>query len=230
MEKNLHSGHRQRMKQDFLRYGESRFNEHQLVELLLYFAIPQGDTNDLAHRLIERFGSVHGLLQADYEQLTQIKGVGSHAATLIQLCGELVTRYGLTERPVGILLNDTDDIGAFLLPRFWRYNREKFLMVSLNNRHEVINVTQISSGTQNTTAVNNKLILRQAVVDDASEIVLAHNHPAGFPLPSREDVDATLQLHRELIKVDIRLRDHLVISDTDFISMKDTPSLAMIFD
>lgn len=218
------------MKEEFLQYGAERFSEHQLVELLLFFGIPQGDTNVLAHRLIDRFGSVHGLLQAKYEQLMAIPGVGAHTATLIQLCGELVTRHGLTERPTGTLLQTTEDIGRFLLPRFWRCDKEKLLMVSLNDRSEALNVTEISTGTPNATAINIKLILRQAVLDDARSIVLAHNHPAGHPLPSREDVNSTILVRKELKAVDVRLRDHIIVSDTDYISMRETASLAMIFE
>lgn len=229
MATNPHSGHRQRMKQQYLEKGASAFQDHQLLELLLFFGVPQGDTNPMAHRLLERFGSIHGVLQATPEQLMDVSGVGEHTATLIHLCGALTRKCGEELRPIGTCLHTSQDLGAYFLPRFFNQPNEVLYLLSMNSRNEVINCTKIAEGSVNATEIHTRKILQQALTDNATCAVIAHSHPAGHALPSQADINATIQLSNMLSSVDIRLVDHIIVADGDFVSMADTAVFRHIF-
>ena len=229
MEDQVHKHHRQRMKEQFLRGGVDAFNDHQLVELLLFFGIPQGDTNPIAHELIKRFGNVSGVMAASVPQLMTVKGIGEHSAILLSLCGQLVRRCGEEQRPAGVQLQTPEEFGRFFLPRFFGKQNEEVMLLSLNNRHEVLNCSVITHGSVNATEINMRLILQQALIDNASAAVIAHNHPVGHALPSRADIDNTVVLANFLNTVGIRLLDHIIVADNDFVSMQDTPTLKHLF-
>ena len=228
MAESIHN-HRQRMKEQFMRGGVDAFNDHQLMELLLFFGIPQGDTNPVAHALIDRFGSVNGVLEASLPQLMEVKGIGEHSAVLLSLCGQLVRRCGQEARPIGVQLQTPEEFGQFFLPRFFGEQNELVMLVSLNHRHEVLNCSVITRGSVNATEINLRLILQQALFDNATSAVIAHNHPSGHALPSRADIDNTVVLADFLATAGITLLDHIIIADNDFVSMKETPTLKHIF-
>ena len=229
MADNPHKEHRRRMKAQYLLKGAEAFQEHQLVEMLLFFGIPQGDTNPLAHALLERFGSIQGILQATTTQLLNVKGVGEHTAVLLNLCGVLVRKCGEELRPIGCQLTSADEYGHFLLPRFWGETDEVVYLVSLNNRNEVLNCTLITRGSINATEVNMRLVLQQALIDNATKIIIAHNHPSGIAVPSKEDVLTTTRLATMVEGAGIRIVDHVIIADGDFVSMRDTSTLKHLF-
>ena len=116
---NVHDGHRQRFKEQFLQSGLDGFNSHQLLEMLLYYSIPRKDTNPLAHRLMDTFGSLSGVLEAEYEELCRVEGVTPHTAMLLCFCGKLFWRYYQDKYEDGVILTGTQDFGNYLLPRFF---------------------------------------------------------------------------------------------------------------
>ena len=229
MATNPHSGHRDRVKQKFIEFGSGPFREHELVELLLFFGIPRLDTNEIAHRLMDRFGSIHAMLSANIEQLLEVEGIGEHSAVLIRLCGDLVKRCGIEDHPIGTKLSTAEEMGAYLLPRFWGEQEEKVRIVTLNNRKQVIKDTVISFGTLTASAVNMQMILQQALRDKATGVILAHSHPAGHAVPSQADLETTALVISELRKIGVSLIDHIIVADTDYVSLKSTSSVAFAF-
>lgn len=229
MEPGLHDGHRDRLKKRFLREGLENFEPHQVLEMLLFFGIPRKDTNVLAHQLIERFGTFSQVMDAPYEELLKVKGMTANAAVLLSFCSQLLQAYTKDKYAAGVLLRTTEETGKFLLPYFLNKKNEAVALICLDNRCKLLNCSVISEGSVNATEINIRLILQHALMYNATAVVLAHNHPSGHALPSKEDVHTTIAVCKSLVVADIRLLDHIIIADNDFVSMRDTPTLSPIF-
>lgn len=227
--KNLHDGHRQRMKDRLLRDGLGGFADHEVFEMLLYYAQPYRDTNELGHRLVERFGSLVGVLEADYADLVRVDGITPHMATLLVLCGQLNRRYAREQYAVGRLLYTTEDYGNCALPWFIGEKVESVVLISMDNRCRLLNTTRIFTGSVNSTHFNLRELVRQTLQDNATQVVLAHNHPNGHACFSQADVQTTVRCLELLAPLQVRLLDHLVISQDDYVSMASTPELAHLF-
>ena len=229
MEQNVHDGHRLRVRQRFQAEGLEHFEHHQILELLLFYGIPRRDTNELAHQLIRTFGSLSQVLDAPYEELIRVKGMSANAAVLISFCGQLLQAYYKDKYSTGMILHTTEETGQFLLPYYIGRKNESVALICLDNRCKVLNCSIIFEGSVNSTEINVRLVLQHALMHNATAVILAHNHPSGHALPSREDIDTTIVMAKALTVADIRLLDHIIIADNDFISMRDTASLKAIF-
>lgn len=226
---DLHDGHRQRMKQRFLRDGIRGFEPHQIVEMLLFYGIPRKDTNEIAHALIDNFGSISGVLKASYDDLLNVKGITPGAATLLCFCGQLIREYFDSEISKDMILDSTEKMGQFILPKFLGEHNEKVLLVCMDNKCKVLHSSFVSEGSMNATEIHMRRILEQAIRNHATAVVVAHNHPSGFAIPSIEDQQSTRALVNALHIVGIHLVDHIIVSDGDFVSMRSTPALSSLF-
>ena len=230
VDKNMHDGHRLRVKQRFLHEGLQHFAPHEIIEMLLFFGVPVRDVNGLAHVLLERFGSLSGVLEAPFEELKRVKGVSDHVATLICFCCQLSRAYYEDKMSLGTVLNSIHEVGKFILPKFMGMKNEAVVLLSMDNRRKVLNCTTVFEGSVNATEINVRLVLQQALRDNATVAVLAHNHPNGHAFPSADDVQTTVTLYKALAVAGVRLVDHLIVSEDDFVSMAQTPSLHDIFE
>lgn len=224
-----HDGHRQRMKERFIRGGLEQFSGHEVLELLLFYALPYRDTNDLGHRLENTFGSLANVLDADYADLLKVEGVTPHVATLLCLCGRLAHRYQKERHALGKQLYTTDLLAQFVIPYFIGKKEESVLLISLDNRRKLLNATRIFEGSVNSSQFNYRLAVQQALRDNATAVVLAHNHPNGFAIPSEADKQTTKAFSQVLELMDIRLIDHLIVADGDCLSMADSREMASLF-
>ncbi len=229
MANDIHSGHRERLKARFIKDGLESFEPHQVLELLLFYAIPRRDTNPLAHDLIETFGSLPAVLEATPAELCKVKGIGPHAASLISLCGQLVARHQQEKRRKVDTFESVEMIGEYLRPLFINERREKAVLVCLNNRMELLNCSVLSTGTITETDARARDIVELALRYQATNVVLAHNHPAGFAKPSTADLGTTRYLVKSLAMVDIHLLDHFIFAPDDYVSLRRTPQYAPIF-
>ncbi len=224
-----HEGHRQRMKERLLAEGLTHFSGHEVLEMLLYYAIPYRDTNPLGHRLENKFGSLSKVLEADYADLLRVEGVTPHSAALISLCGQLARRYQREQYAMGALLYTTDDFGNFILPWFSGAKDESVVLLSMDNRHKVLNTTRIFEGSVNSTQFSVRDAVQQVLRDNATQVVMAHNHPNGHAFPSRADLDTTTRFAAVLRELNVRLLDHLVVSEGDFVSLAESRLLPAVF-
>lgn len=224
-----HNGHRLRMKERFLREGISSFSGHEVLEILLYYAIPYRNTNDLGHRLEQSFGSLVKVLEADYQDLIKVPGVTPHIATLITLCGQLANRYQRERYAMGTILYDSDSYGKYLMPWFSAQKNESVVLMSMDNRHKVLNTTRIFEGSVNSTQFNLRDAVHQALRDNATIVVIAHNHPNGHAFPSQADIATTRRFATVLKELGIRLVDHVIVSEDDFVSLAQSRLCADIF-
>ena len=178
---------------------------------------------------MERFGSLVGVLEADYADLIRVDGITPHMATLLVLCGQLNRRYAREQYAVGRLLYTTEDYGNCALPWFIGEKVESVVLISMDNRCRLLNTTRIFTGSVNSTHFNFRELVRQTLQDNATQVVLAHNHPNGHACFSQADVQTTVQCLELLAPLQVRLLDHLVISQDDYVSMASTPELAHLF-
>ncbi len=225
-----HEGHRQRMKERFLANGLDGFSDHEIVELLLFYAIPYRDTNPLAHALTKHFGSWTQIVSANYQDLMAVPGMTPNVATLLTLIGHTSTRY-YQDIVMGdvVQLFNTNQMAEYLIPWFLGEKNESVVMVSMDNKRKVLNTTRIFRGSVNSAQFNTRLAVQQALRDNATQIILAHNHPNGFCFPSDADADTTEHLIEVLRPLDIRVVDHLIISDGDCLCMSLTPGVSEMF-
>ena len=216
---STHDGHRQRLKQLFLKEGLDNFYDYQALELLLYYCIPRKDTNPIAHSLIDTFGSLSQVLEAPVEELMRVEGVGEHAATFLHLVTE-VGRYYLVNRGSQVkILPTIEDCAKYMLPYFFGRRNETVFLLCLDAKCKVLCCRELGEGTVNSAAISVRKIMETALTVNATTVVLAHNHPSGIAVPSGDDIQTTRRIAAALSAVEIHLADHIVVADDDYVSM-----------
>lgn len=220
--RNLHEGHRERLRRRFAEEGLDAFDDHTALELLLSYAIPRRDVNTLAHELIRRFGSFDGVFDAPLYELAAVSGVGERSAVLIKLVPQLARKYQLSrvKRSAGAL-NDFSRAGSYFLPYFYGVGEEQVYLATLDPKCRVIGCHLLGSGREAFAAVTVKSVLEAALRDRAFAVILAHNHPNGVPVPSRDDIKSTEKLAAALEPLEIKLSDHIIVADNEFASLKE---------
>ena len=216
---SIHDGHRQRLKDRFRQEGLDKFDEIQVLELLLFYAIPQRDTNPLAHRLLDHFGSLAQVLEAPAEELEKVSGAGANVATLLSLTTALARYYMVNRGNQTAILTSTEMCGDYLLPYFVGRRNETVFLLCLDAKCKVLGCKEVGEGSVNSASGPIRRIVEMALGMNATSVVLAHNHPSGLAIPSGEDVQTTRRLAMALDTVDITLADHIVVADDDYVSM-----------
>ena len=216
---NLHEGHRKRMKERFIKSGLDDFAPHNILELLLFYSIPRGDTNPVAHRLIDTFGSLSGVFDATPEELAKVDGVGENSAILISMIPQIARKYLEDKADTANIVGGCSDIGAFLLPKFVGRTNEALMMVSIDNKNKIISCSVVAEGTVDSAKVSRRKIMEEAMKVKATRVILAHTHPCGVAVPSSEDVVMTKEIGRLFAQVGIELVDHIIVANDDYVSM-----------
>ncbi|MCQ4769268.1 DNA repair protein RadC [Intestinimonas massiliensis] len=218
----VHDGHRKRLKTQFLIHGED-FHDHQLLELLLCYAIPQGDVNGLAHALLDQFGSLAGVFDALPASLTRVDGVGEHTAVLLKLIPKLAGRYSTIRSSPGDILASSRAARDYLLPYFQTGPRNEMVyLVCMDAKYKVLGCHKLGEGTVNAADITPRRVVELALAHNASAVLLAHNHVSGLALPSNADLLTTETLARVLREVGVELADHLIFTEDDMVSLKDS--------
>ena len=215
---SVHDGHRRRMKEQFAEQGGEGMNDIRFLEMLLYYAIPRRDTNELSHALLDRYGSIRGVLDAEPSDLQKIEGVGESTILLLKTVREALRRYMNSQVLETTYICSRSDAGKYFVPILQYETEEKVYLMCLNGRGAVISCTQIASGTLCAVNVSVRKIVDDAVRRRAASVILAHNHPAGFAIPSTEDRMFTQELKKALTLMDIRFMDHIIVADGDYVS------------
>lgn len=216
---SIHDGHRQRLKERFLREGLDNFEQLQVLELLLFYCIPRQDTNPIAHALLDRFGSVSKVLEATPEELKKVPGVGESAALFLSLIMATGRYYLVNQKEKDTILTSIEKCGQYLLPFFHGRRNETVFLLCLDAKCKVLSCKEVGEGSVNSAAVPIRRIVEMALGDNATSVVLAHNHPSGLALPSGEDIQTTRRLSLALRAVEIELVDHVVVADGDYVSL-----------
>lgn len=218
----IHDGHRARKKEQFLQAGLDSFADHEVLELLLFYAIPRRDTNPTAHLLLQKFGSLEGVLNAHVEELKKVEGVGESAAILLSMVPDVMRRSLRASVKKEKILNTLDLCGKYFLSLLRHERKEMLYQACLDAKGKLIMCKKLSEGTADSAAFSVRQVVENALIADASIVVLAHNHVSGVALPSESDRIVTYRVNEALKAVDITLMDHLIISDNDYVSMKES--------
>ncbi len=219
---SIHDGHRQRMKERFFYEGLDHFSQFEALEVLLYYAIPRKDTNPIAHALIDRFGSLEQVLDAPLEELEKVPGISRNVATLIKLVTEMGRLY-LVKRTENIkVLKTIRECGEYLKPYFFGRVNETVYLLCLDAKCKVLACREVGEGSVNSANVPIRRIVEIALAVNATSVILAHNHPSGVALPSKEDIATTRRVAAALSTVDVQLVDHIIVADDDFVSLTQT--------
>lgn len=219
---NVHKGHRARMKRRFLEHGLESFEDHHVLEILLFYALPRVDVNPLAHNLLKQFGSLAAVFDAPLDELEKVEGIGRNAATLIKLIPQVARRYMISRASLSDILDSSEKAGRYLLPRFFGERDEVVYLVCLDAKCKVLNCRLMFRGSVNSASVSIRKIVETALSFNATSVILAHNHTSGIALPSREDQITTRRIEEALRAVDITLADHIIVADDDFVSLADS--------
>ena len=219
---NIHGGHRQRLKNRFLEEGLEHFDDHQVLELLLFYCIPRQDTNPIAHALLEHFGSLTQVMEASPSELQKVKGMGESAAAFLSLLNSFCRYYQINRTSSAEILNTLEECGRYLMPLFYGRRNETVYLLCLDAKCKVLSCKEVGEGSVNSAAVPIRRIVEMALGSNATSAILAHNHPSGIAVPSPEDQLTTKQLAVALAAVDITLADHMVIADDEFVSMRQS--------
>lgn len=223
MDDKLHQGHRERLKKRFQENGLKAFSDIEAIELLLFYALPRRNTNEIAHALLKRFGSYRGVMEADISELKLVEGVGENAAMLIRLVSETNARYLSSGRSEGRnVLRSTEAAGEYLKPLFAYSNDELAFALSINGAGGIIHCHQLASGISNRVEFSARQIVEVAIRDKAAYIILAHNHISDIALPSRADVASTKLIADTLKSIGVCLVDHIIVSGDEYVSMRES--------
>lgn len=216
----VHDGHRARKKDQFFRLGTDAFTDHELLELLLYYALPRQDTNVVAHALLERFGTLDALFSAPVQEIERVEGVGRHAAVLLALIVPLHRRIRLSVNPEEIILDSTDKAGRFFVELLANEPNEVVYMVSVNAKGKVIDVRKLATGAPNQVTLDIRTVVENALLSRAYGIFLSHNHPSGAMEASDKDGQMTLWAEEALAAIEVKLLDHVIVADGKYFSMR----------
>ena len=218
----IHDGHREKMRQRFLKGGLDSFADHEALELLLYYAIPRRDTNPIAHALMERYGSLSAVLTAPVEDLQRVAGIGESAAVLLKLAPQLYRKARLSDAEQETVLSSVERVGVYLLERFAGEKNEVVYQLCLDRKGRLLACKKLGEGGIASADLDIRRLVENAILTGASAVILAHNHPSGVALPSQEDYAATDRAKEALAVVGVALTDHIVVADGDYVSMADS--------
>lgn len=218
---SIHDGHRQRLKKEFLARPDS-FPDHKLLELLLFYVNPRGDTNPTAHALMERFVSLAGVLDASPEELKKVPGVGDHAVALFKTVKELTGRYLNGRAGLDEVVGSVEDAGELLRPYFFGIRNERVCVLCMDGKGKNLGIRLVGEGNVNAVQLTSRGVVEAALSCNASRVILAHNHISGLALPSAEDQATTRRLRDVLAAVGVLLEDHLIFVDGDMVSLRQS--------
>lgn len=215
----VHDGHRDRVRKRFLENDLNGFADHEALELLLHYAIPQRDVNPLAHELIGRFGSLSGVFSAPIELLLETPGVGERTAVLLRLAPLIAQKARLEDLERELAFNSREHVGSYLLELFSLERSEAVYQLCLDAKGKLLACKRLGEGSVSAVTVDIRKIVQNAILASASSVILAHNHPSGIALPSEDDKIVTDQVKAALASIGVRLDDHIIVADQDFVSL-----------
>jgi DNA repair protein RadC len=213
--------HRKRLKNRYLVSGAGALQEYEVLELLLFFAIPRKDLKPLAKRLIEKFGSLKGVLDAEPREIEAIPGAGRQSAVLIRLTKDLGALYLREEAMSSPQISSTKALLDYCMIAMGGLKDERFDVIHLDAQNRIIKTEVIQEGIVNQAVVYPRKILEKALRNKASAIILVHNHPSGRLTPSEADIRLTRTLQDTARVLDILVHDHIIVGGNRYFSFRE---------
>lgn len=216
---NKGEGHRKRLRERFLQSGLDGFLDYEVVELLLTLGTPRRDCKQSAKGAINKFKNLISVLDAKTEDLQKIKGIGPSNVFGIKLFQAISERYSKEKIESKVLLNSPEKIFEYLKEKIGKEKKEYFVTLYFDTKNNLI-VDEISIGILNASLIHPREVFYKAIVNSASHIVIAHNHPSGDPTPSQDDINTTQRLIESGKIIGISIIDHIIVSSNSYYSFK----------
>ena len=216
---HLHAGHRDRMRERFLQSGGVGFADHELLEMLLFYAIPRRDTNGLAHMLIEEFGSLSGVLEADTDLLCRVEGISMRTAVFLKTVGETACRYTADKfdpQERKTVYDTTEKVVTFLASRYLGVPVERVYLLLFDSAMHMIDCYHVCDGSIVGAGASVRRMAEHAYKKGAATVILAHNHPGGVAFPSQDDMRITRRLYQALEILEIPLLEHYIFAEKTY--------------
>lgn len=220
-EKPIYTGHRARIRQKFMRGGLDAFLEHEILELLLTYALPRKDTKPLAWALLKQFGTLDNVLDAPYDKLLEVEGIGPHTAQLLTFIRALFSRYAKAQMQPPVSMSSPERVLAYCKASLQGQEEEMLELLFLSVRNTIIGTKIIASGLIDRVVVSPRKIVECALRAKAAAVILVHNHPSGDANPSQADIDLTKQTQKAAEIFNISVHDHIIIGKHTYYSFHE---------
>ena len=227
-QKNVHVGHRARLRKRALEHGIDSLAEHEILELLLSFTIARKDTNPLGHQLLDKYGSISNVLNAGYHELLKEKGIGETTASMLALLPQVLGYYAYDYWAEKNIYLSAADLKPLVVNMFITHTVESFYMLCMNAKNQIISTVCLGRGTVDGVAVYPSMVAEKAIQNKSRCVVLLHNHPGGVAKPSGSDITLTEQCLKSLAAVDVHVLDHIIAAGPLCYSMKENNILDVL--
>lgn len=211
MAEDLHQYHRERMRNRIINYGLDSFEDHELLEVLLYSAYPRKNTNDIAHRLLRRYNGFKGIFSAEIDDLMLVEGIGRNTAVMIKVFDKVLRRLQMESTPK--YFSTYEEIGELFTLKLANEKVEKMILLLFTKRGELCREIEVASGSDSKALVNIKKLVSSAACAEAHFAAVAHNHPNGILRSSFDDKKVTVYIRDLLKSLGVNLVDHFIVAD-----------------
>lgn len=218
---NIHKDHRKRMREEIRKNGFRNMSPHRVLETMLFSSNARKDVNPLAHKLIETFGSFANVLEASYEDLMKVEGVGEVTATYLSSFLHYVEYYKADKANIRVKLETSKQFTSYFADLFKDSYTEKLVIICINNKFEAVNSVILNEGDDTSVEVSFPKIYEALQKSRCDNVVLMHNHPSGNATPSGNDIQNTKLLATKLAVFGKKLVDHIIVSSNSYFSFKD---------
>jgi len=215
------SGHRQRLRERFLKNGLDGFHDYEIVELLLALGTPRKDCKSIAKTAMQKFGSLRNVLEASPKELQEIDGIGPNNVFGLKIAQSVARRYLSDRLEKRAFITSAQDVQDYLIHHLRDRSREIFLIIYLNGRNQIIGQEELFEGSLTASAVYPREVVKSVLYHDAAAVVLVHNHPSGNPKASKEDQTITNRLQTALDAIDVSVHDHLIVAGNEIVSFAE---------
>lgn len=214
-------GHRKRLRERLRRGGYVALQDYELLELILFRALPRGDVKPLARNLLAQFGDLSGVLSATEARLLEVTGIGQEVITEFRLIEAVALNFGQSRIMHKPALANWNQMISYCRTKIAEKNKEEFHVLFLDKKNHIIADEMMGSGTVDHAPVYPREVIKRALELSASALILVHNHPSGDPTPSKADIDMTNKLYTLADQFNIVIHDHLIIGRVNEVSFKN---------
>ena len=222
--------HRERVRKAYLNNSFDSMSDSNALELLLFYSIPRKDVKEISYALLNHFGSLEAVFDADIKELMKVDGVGENTAILINLIRNLNRRVNKNKNNKIKKIDSSDAAMEFAKNELSNLTKERLIVINLDNNYRVIAVNTVSQGSSGSVNVDPYKVMECIFKDGAANVIIAHNHPNGGVKPSAQDLNFTLEIINICRKVNINVNDHIIVGEREVFSMANDINYSMYFD